>query len=257
MNRKLVVGNWKMNGRLASNRNLLDALLASPVHGIDRVVCVPSVYLGQVAALIKNAKFGLGAQNVSELNDGAVTGEISAGMLADLSCTHVIVGHSERRAFFGETDELVLRKAVAAFNAGLVPIICIGETLPERDHGLVEQVLQRQLEPLLNVDDVELVSRVVIAYEPVWAIGSGLSAAPQQVQEVLAFVRNFLAARSVKGANVRILYGGSVKPSTASDLFSLPDCDGGLIGGASLLAEEFIAICKAAAAVSNSGSINE
>lgn len=257
MNRKLVVGNWKMNGRSASNRSLLDALLASPVRGIDTVVCVPSAYLGQAGALLANRAIGLGAQNVSDLSDGAVTGEISAGMLADLGCSHVIVGHSERRACFGESDDVVVAKAKAAFKFDLIPIICVGETLVERDAGAVEQVLQRQLKPLLESPDAGLLGRMVIAYEPVWAIGTGRSAEPCEVQAALAFVRECLSARYARADRIRILYGGSVKASTARDLFGLPDCDGGLVGGASLVAEEFLAICKAAAAVSNNCSVNE
>lgn len=257
MNRKLVVGNWKMNGRSASNRSLLEALVSNPVQEVDAVVCVPSAYLGQAGALLANSSVGLGAQNVSERPDGAVTGEISAGMLVDLGCSHVIVGHSERRACFGESDDLVAAKAGAAFAAGLVPIFCIGETLEQRDGGAVEKVLQRQLAPLLERADAGLLERVVIAYEPVWAIGTGRSAEPVEVQEVLAFVRKCLSLRSGEASGVRILYGGSVKASSAFDLFGLPDCDGGLIGGASLVADEFLAICRAAAAVSNNGSVNE
>lgn len=256
MNRKLVVGNWKMNGRTASNRVLLDALISDPVRGVDTVVCVPSAYLGQAGALLARGPIGLGAQNVSGCPDGALTGEVSAGMLVDLGCTHVIVGHSERRACFGETDALVASKAGAALDAGLVPIVCVGETLGERDAGEVEQVLRRQLDPVLDLSGDSL-ERVVIAYEPVWAIGTGRSAEPFQVQAVLAFVRSCLYARCAGAGNARILYGGSVKASTAVDLFSLPDCDGGLIGGASLVAGEFLAICKAAAAASNNGSVNE
>ncbi|MBL8442424.1 MAG: triose-phosphate isomerase [Zoogloeaceae bacterium] len=258
MGDKLVIGNWKSNGRRLENEALLTLLCAQALEpNIGVGVCVPYPYLDQVGRLLEGSAVVLGAQDVSAYPDGAYTGEVSVGMLADFGCRYVIVGHSERRALFGESDQMVARKARLALEGGLVPVVCIGETLAERDGGEVASVISRQLEPIWAELDVDDLARIVIAYEPVWAIGTGLSAEPSQVDEVLAFVRQSLSSRSTQADTVKILYGGSVKASTAFDLFSLPDCDGGLIGGASLVAVEFLAICKAAAAVSNNGSVNE
>ena len=247
MKSKLVVGNWKMNGGLARNQALLADLVAQMPAGVDSAVCVPFPYLAQAQGLLADSPIGLGAQDVSAQEQGAHTGEVCASMLREFGCRYVIVGHSERRAQQGECDALVARKAAAALAGDLIPIVCVGETLSERDAGQVEQVLIRQLDALEVSLNPSLLGQIVLAYEPVWAIGTGRAATPHQVQAVLALVRNWLAARVSAPATVRVLYGGSVKPDGAAELFALPDCDGGLIGGASLHADQFIAICQAAA----------
>lgn len=247
MARQLVVGNWKMNGSLGANRELIAALLAEAPRGAEVAVCVPFPYLAQGAELLSAGPVVLGAQDVSEHAAGAYTGQVSAVMLCDFGCRYVIVGHSERREQLCETDREVAGKALAALQAGLTPIVCIGETLQEREAGQVGEVILRQLDALLERLERRMLDRLVIAYEPVWAIGSGQSATPQQVQEVLSGIRAWLSAHAEQGPEIRILYGGSVKATTAPELFALPDCDGGLIGGASLLAGEFISICRAAA----------
>jgi len=246
MKKKLVVGNWKMNGSLASNQALLNALSAGMPTGVACAVCVPFPYLAQTAEQLKASTLTFGAQNVSEFAEGAYTGEVSAAMLAELACRYVIVGHSERRSLFGETSDIVARKAAVVLNAAMVPIVCVGETLEQREAGEVESVLGCQLDALDATLDSAMLSRIVIAYEPVWAIGTGRSASPAQVQAVLAFIRAWLASRVEDATAVSILYGGSVKGGTALELFALPDADGGLIGGASLVAEEFLTICRAA-----------
>lgn len=246
MRTRLVVGNWKMNGSLVSNRALLNSLPAKAPAGVSRVVCVPFPYLAQAAELLADSNVEIGAQNVSEYPQGAYTGEVSSGMVAEFGSRYVIVGHSERRSLFGEADEVVARKAAAVLCAGMTPIVCVGETLEERESERVESVLRRQLDALDPVVDASALAGIVIAYEPVWAIGTGRAASPAQVQEVLSFIRNWLAAHGRQAGDVKILYGGSVKPDGAAELFGLPDCDGGLIGGASLVAAEFIAICDAA-----------
>lgn len=250
MKRKLVVGNWKMNGDLRRNARLLEGVVRDLPDGIDCAVCVPFPYLPQVQEMVAGSRLRLGAQNVSEFADGAYTGEISAAMLADIGVQFVVVGHSERRALFGETDDAVARKALAALGRGLTPIVCVGETLAERDEGKVEAVLERQLNALTAAMEAGQLARLVLAYEPVWAIGTGRAASPAQVQEVLAFIRAWLRERVVDADAVTVLYGGSVKADTAGTLFGLPDADGGLIGGASLDSAQFLEICKAAAAVS-------
>jgi triosephosphate isomerase (TIM) len=243
---KLVVGNWKMNGGRGPNHALLTSLTARTPDGVEAAVCVPYPYLDQVRALLEGASIALGAQDVSEYAEGAYTGEVSVSMLREFDCRYAIVGHSERRALFSEDDAMVARKAAAALGGGLTPIVCIGESLDERERGNVEQVLQRQLDALDATLDAAALDRIVIAYEPVWAIGTGRSASPEQVQTVLAFIRQWLAARTANSKAVKILYGGSVKAASAFELFSLPDADGGLIGGASLVAADFVAICEAA-----------
>ena len=250
MRHKLVIGNWKSNGRHLGNGALLESLLAQPVSGVDVALCVPFPYLDQVGALLAGSSIRLGAQNLSAHPDGAYTGEVSAGMLADCGCQLVIVGHSERRALFGESDKVVACKAAAALDGGLVPVVCVGETLQEREAGEVEAVILRQLDALMAFLDARALSRIIVAYEPVWAIGTGRSAAPADVQAVLALIRQWLAAHAGADVRVPVLYGGSVKPASAAELFSLPDCDGGLIGGASLVHADFLAICRAAAAAS-------
>ena len=239
---RLVAGNWKMNGSLAANRDLLDGLVSIP--GMEMAVCVTYPYLAQ--AQERPAGVVLGAQDVSEYAVGAYTGEVSAAMLVEFGCRYAIVGHSERRALFGEDDATVGRKARAAMQAGLVPIVCVGETLAERDEGRVMEVIGRQLDAVREVLGPVAIGRIVLAYEPVWAIGTGRSASVVQVAEVHAGIRAWLNVHGAAGG-VRILYGGSVKPDNAAAIFAVADVDGGLIGGASLAAADFMAICRAAA----------
>lgn len=246
MKTRLVVGNWKMNGSLVYNRALLNSLSVAAPAGVSRVVCVPFPYLFQAADMLADSTVAIGAQNVSEYPDGAYTGEVSAGMLSDFGCRYVIVGHSERRNLFGETDDIVARKAVVVLKSRMTPIVCVGETLQERESGRIEAVLRRQLDALGQAPGAATLAGIIVAYEPVWAIGTGRAASPGQVQEVLSFIRSRLAVHGIAANEVRILYGGSVKPDGAAELFGLPDCDGGLIGGASLVAAEFLAICDAA-----------
>lgn len=249
MRRKLIAGNWKMNGSLAANAALLSGIqsnLGSPA--CDVAVCAPAPYLEQCRNALADSPIAWGAQDVSVHEAGAYTGEISAAMLTDFDCTYVLAGHSERRAYHGESDELVGQKAARALAAGLRPIVCVGETLAEREAGQTEQVVQRQLEAVLSeVADADLI-RLVIAYEPVWAIGTGKTATPQMAQDVHAFLRGRLAARHAAAATqIQILYGGSMKPDNAADLLAMEDIDGGLIGGAALKATDFLAIIHAAA----------
>jgi triosephosphate isomerase (TIM) len=231
---RLVAGNWKMHGSRASIQALLDALLQGiPKSGNSAVtVCAPFPYLGQVAERLRGSPIAWGAQNVSEHQQGAYTGEVSAAMLAEFGCRHAIVGHSERRQLYGETDAQVAAKFAAAGKAGLTPILCVGETLQERDAGRTEEVVARQL----GAVDFR---NGVLAYEPVWAIGTGRNATPDQVQAVHAFLRGKVPS------DTPILYGGSVKPQNAAAIFAMPDVDGGLIGGASLAAKDFLAIVEA------------
>ncbi|MDR0702486.1 MAG: triose-phosphate isomerase [Azoarcus sp.] len=243
MTQKLVVGNWKLNGGLAANEAFFGA--AGALAGVDAAVCVPFPYLAQAAARLRG--LALGAQTVSEFQSGAYTGEVSAEMLADLGCRYVIVGHSERRALFGEDDAVVGRKAAAALRVGLTPIVCVGESLAEREAGRALEVAGRQLDAVLAVIGAQALARVVIAYEPVWAIGTGRAAGVDEAQAVHADIRGWLVGQGA--AAVRVLYGGSVKADNAATLFAAPDIDGGLIGGASLAARDFMAICQAAASV--------
>ncbi|AMO35840.1 triose-phosphate isomerase [Thauera humireducens] len=243
--RKFVAGNWKMNGSLAANEALLAGLEAVP--GVEVALCVPYPYLGQLQR--RPVGLELGAQDVSEFDVGAYTGEVSAAMLAEFGCRYVIVGHSERRALFGDDDLSVARKAEAALSSGLVPIVCVGETLAERDAGQVHAVISRQLAAVGEVLGRERFGGVVVAYEPVWAIGTGRSATAAQAEEVHAAIRGWLVEQGVQADAVRIVYGGSVKPDNAAELFAMPNVDGGLIGGASLVADDFMAICRAAAGV--------
>lgn len=241
---KLVVGNWKMNGGLAANAALLVALAAGWQARPDRqlAVCAPYPYLAQVRDVLTATPIGWGAQDVSQHASGAYTGEVSAGMLAEFGCRYALVGHSERRQFFGETDEVVAAKAKAALVTGLVPVACVGETLAERDAGQWQSVVARQLDAVLKVLGADA-AMMVLAYEPVWAIGTGRTASPEQAQEVHAFLRARLAQVGAPG--VPILYGGSVKAANAGALFAQADVDGGLVGGASLDANEFLAIAAA------------
>ena len=249
MRARLVAGNWKMHGSLAANARLLDALKAglTPSAGTGYAVCVPYPYLHQAAAALSGGPIAWGAQNVSEHDAGAYTGEISGAMLKEFGCRYAIVGHSERRSLYGESDRQVAAKFVAARRAGLTPILCVGETLGERERGETERVVERQLEAVMAAAGIAAVVEAVLAYEPVWAIGTGRTATPQQAQDVHAFIRALIARRDrAAGDRLTMLYGGSVKPANARELFAMPDVDGGLIGGASLVADDFIAICSAA-----------
>ncbi|TAK90743.1 MAG: triose-phosphate isomerase [Burkholderiaceae bacterium] len=245
--KKIIAGNWKMNGGLAANQALVTALKAAGDLPADVAVCVPYPYLAQAQQLLQGSAIALGAQNVSEQTAGAFTGEVSGEMLREFGCTYAIVGHSERRTLYGETDAQIARKCVRAQQAGLVPILCIGETLAEREANRTETVVAEQLDAVLSATGIAAFANIVIAYEPVWAIGTGKTATPQQAQDVHAFIRQRLAAQDANiAAQVRIQYGGSMKPGNAKELMAMPDIDGGLIGGASLVAEDFLAICKAA-----------
>jgi triosephosphate isomerase len=250
---KLVVGNWKMHGRLAGNAVLLQAVAQGAGALLDSVqvgVCVPGPYLAQAQALLEGSRVAWGVQDVSAFTSGAYTGETAATMAVDFAATLAIVGHSERRAYHRESSELVAVKTQRALEAGLTPIVCVGETLEEREAGETEQVVGAQLDEVLAKLSPEEAARIVVAYEPVWAIGTGKSATSQQAQDVHAFLRARLAAKGAAVADVPLLYGGSVKPENAEELFRQPDIDGGLIGGASLKDQDFLAICKAAGAVS-------
>lgn len=247
MRKKLVAGNWKMHGSLAENAALLAALKPALV-GIEAAVCVPYPYLAQAQAALAGSSIAWGAQNLSEQPKGAFTGEVSAPMLLDFGCKYVIVGHSERRSLYGESDELVARKYMAAQAAGLTPILCVGELLAERESGVTEAVVARQLDAVIDAAGVASLTNAVVAYEPVWAIGTGKTASPEQAQAVHAFIRGKIASLDASVADGLVIqYGGSVKASNAAELMAQPDIDGGLIGGASLVADEFVAICRAAA----------
>ena len=246
---KLVAGNWKMNGSLASSQALLKAILP-PLAALDRAryaVCAPFPYLAAVGQALRGSNVQLGAQDLSQFEDGAYTGAVSGAMLADCGCRYVIVGHSERRTVFGETDDVVATKYAQALKHGLTPILCVGEVLAERDSGVTETVVARQLDAVIGRCGAQALSRGVVAYEPVWAIGTGKTATPAEAQAVHAFIRGRVRAAEVGTAEaLLILYGGSVKAGNAAQLFAMPDVDGGLIGGASLVADEFVAICRAA-----------
>jgi triosephosphate isomerase len=247
MRRKLVAGNWKMHGSLAENEALLSGILTG-MGGVKAgvAVCVPFPYLAQVQAKLTGTAIAWGAQNLSQQAKGAFTGEVSAGMLKDFGCAYVIVGHSERRAIYGESDELVAEKFAAVQAAGMTPILCVGETLAEREGCLTEAVVARQLDAVIAKCGVASLAKAVVAYEPVWAIGTGVTASPDQAQAVHAFIRAKLRALDPGVADGLVIqYGGSVKAGNAVELFGQPDIDGGLIGGASLNAEEFLAICQA------------
>ncbi len=249
MRTKLVAGNWKMNGNLASNQALLEAVIPAlaPLKRANYAVCVPFPYLAQAQHTLRGSNVALGTQDVCQFDGGAYTGGVSAAMLVDFGCRYVIVGHSERRSAFGESDEVVAFKFAAAIKHRLTPILCVGETLAERESGLTEAVVARQLDAVVKRCSLAALGQCVIAYEPVWAIGTGRTATPQQAQAVHATIRARVAAADRRLADeLVILYGGSVKAANAAQLFAMPDVDGGLIGGASLAADEFIAICRAA-----------
>lgn len=248
MRQLLIAGNWKMHGTQASAVQLASEIVQTLDVPSGRVVavCPPFVHLVEVAGAIQGSALALGAQNLCAEEAGAYTGEISGAMLRDASCRYVIVGHSERRILYGESDVLVTRKFMAAQRAGLIPILCVGETLEERRHDQTRLVVTRQLQTVLDAAGISAFAHAVIAYEPVWAIGTGNSATSEQAQEVHALIRTSLADRDAKiSAGISLLYGGSIKASNAAALFQMPDIDGGLVGGASLEAREFVGICRA------------
>jgi len=249
MRKPLVAGNWKMNG----SREEINVLVKGLINGMKKVgnadvlLCPPYVYIPVVEQLIHGTDILLGAQDVAKEEVGAFTGEVSVSMLKDSNCSYAIIGHSERRAYYGDTDQIIAEKFAAAIKGGITPILCIGEQLEEREAGTTEEVVSKQLQAVLSHVGVKAFANAVIAYEPVWAIGTGLTATPEQAQEVHASIRQLIARQDTAIAqNVKILYGGSVKAANAIDIFSQPDIDGGLIGGASLAADEFIQICEAA-----------
>jgi triosephosphate isomerase len=249
MRTRLVAGNWKMHGSRAANAPLLDAVKAGAgrAAGVAIAVCVPFPYLQETAVALAGTAIAWGGQTLSEHEAGAYTGEVSGGMLRDFGCTYVIVGHSERRALYGEDDSRVAAKFAAARRAGLTPILCVGETLAERERGSTEAVVARQLAAVIDAGGAGALAGAVVAYEPVWAIGTGRTATPGEAQAVHAFIRARVAAADrATAASLPILYGGSVKPANARELFAQPDVDGGLIGGAALVADDFVAICMAA-----------
>jgi len=248
MKKKLIAGNWKMNGSLAANASLLEEVRAGlPIDPCLVAVCAPAIYLQQVAGLTQGTAIAVGAQDVSVHDGGAYTGEISASMLRDLSARYAIVGHSERRQYHGETDALVSVKAQKALAAGITPIVCVGETLAEREAGLTQDVVKRQLAAVIHLNG-HCISEIVVAYEPVWAIGTGKTASTEQAQEVHALLRAQLLAATPHADRVHILYGGSMNAANAAQLLAQKDIDGGLIGGASLKAADFLTIISAASA---------
>jgi triosephosphate isomerase len=245
MRKPLVVGNWKMHGSQPSNAELLAAIVAARPFTADVAVCVPFPYLAQAALALAASDIRWGAQDCSAHEQGAYTGEVSAGMLRELGCRYAIVGHSERRQYHAESDQLVADKAKAALARGVTPIVCVGETLAQREAGQTEAVVKRQLSAVIHTL-THCVGEMVVAYEPVWAIGTGKTATPEQAQAVHALLRAQLAAATPRAAEMTLLYGGSVKPDNAAQLFAQADIDGGLVGGASLKAADFIAVCRAA-----------
>ena len=248
MKKKLIAGNWKMNGSLAANESLVKALLsglASQPASCDVAVCVPAPYLAQLQGLLAGGAIALGAQDISAHESGAYTGEVSAAMLKDFGVRYCLVGHSERRLYHGETDALVAAKAQRALAAGITPIVCVGETVAEREAGRTEEVVKRQLAAVIAANG-HCVSEIVVAYEPVWAIGTGKTASPEQAQQVHAVLRAQLQAASAHAQRIQILYGGSMNAANASELLSQADIDGGLIGGAALKFADFLTIIAAA-----------
>lgn len=247
MSRKLIAGNWKMNGSLADNEALVRAMLAGiGAPAAEVALCAPAPYLAQLQALLAGSPIAWGAQDVSAHDKGAYTGEVSVGMLRDFGCRYAIVGHSERRQYHGETDEAVAAKTQRALAGGVTPIVCVGETLAEREAGQTEAVVKRQLAAVIHLNG-HCISEIVVAYEPVWAIGTGRTATPEQAQQVHAVLRAQLAAATTSPKRVHILYGGSMNAANAASLLAQPDIDGGLIGGASLKAADFLQIVAAAA----------
>ncbi len=248
MRRTLVAGNWKLNGSKQSTKDLIEGILGgmSKVKDADVAVCPPFLYIPQAAGLLASSQVAWGAQNCSQYDNGAFTGEVSARMLNEFGCKYVILGHSERRSIYNESSAEIAQKFLAAKKAGLVPILCVGELLSDRQAGNTETVVAEQLDAVLESAGIKQFADAVIAYEPVWAIGTGVTATPEQAQEVHAFIRRRLADQDTGIAQkIQILYGGSVKPDNAAELFAQADIDGGLIGGASLQADSFLGICKA------------
>lgn len=247
--RPLVAANWKMHGRKDGVRALAAALVqgAGGLPGVDLLVCPAFVHLDSLHAAFAGTGIALGAQNLHQEDEGAYTGEVSGGMLRDAGCTHVLVGHSERRAYYAESDALVALKFGAALRAGLLPVLCVGETREEREAGQTGAVVGRQLQAVIDAHGVEAVCGATVAYEPVWAIGTGVTATPEQAQEVHALIRDLLREQGGNATLTRLLYGGSVKAANAAELFAQADIDGALVGGASLVADEFLAICRSAA----------
>ena len=245
MRKKLVVGNWKMHGSHSQNAALLGGLAAARPFGCDVAVCVPFPYLAEVAVSLTGSEIRWGAQDCSVHEQGAYTGEVSAGMLAEFGCRYVIVGHSERRTMHGESDQLVADKAKAVLARGLTPIVCVGETLGQREQGTAHATVKRQLSAVVHTLG-HCVGEMVVAYEPLWAIGNGATATPEQAQEMHALIRAQLHAATEHAGAMTLLYGGSVRADRAATLFAQDDIDGGLVGGASLKAPDFVAICRAA-----------
>ena len=249
MRKPMVAGNWKMNGSRESNNALVKGIIegSSQVANAEILVCPSFVYISEVAAQLEGSNIAFGSQDCAKEEVGAYTGEVSVGMLKGIGCTYALVGHSERRALFGDTDKIVAEKFAAAQNGGITPVLCVGELLEEREAGQTEAVVEKQLQAVVDLVGIAALEKSVIAYEPVWAIGTGKTASPQEAQDVHAFIRGWVAKEDAAVADkVRILYGGSVKAANAEELFSQTDIDGGLIGGASLAADEFISICSAA-----------
>jgi len=249
MRQPLIAGNWKMNGSRSSNKALLDGIKAGigEVKSAEAAVCVPFVYLADVEQQLAGTAIAWGAQNLSTEEKGAFTGETAASMLLDFKCKYVIVGHSERRTLYGEDDDVVTKKFAVAHSAGLKPILCVGETLEEREQGITEDVIARQINAVMNTLGANVLADGVIAYEPVWAIGTGITATPQQAQDVHAYIRKLVAHQDPGVAEqIRIQYGGSMNAGNATELLAMHDIDGGLIGGASLKSEDFLTICRAA-----------
>lgn len=248
MRQAMVAGNWKMNGSSASVSELIEGIKAGAGEiSAEVAVCPPFVYISTIATAIAGSAIKLGAQNMCDQDSGAFTGEVSGPMLKDIGCEYVIIGHSERRTLYGETDEVTAAKYGAVLKNGLKPVFCIGETLAERESGVTNEVIARQIDAIISSDGVGSLANAVLAYEPVWAIGTGKTATPEQAQDVHAFIRGKIAELDAGVAEgLRILYGGSMNPGNAADLIAQPDIDGGLIGGASLKPNDFLAICKAA-----------
>jgi triosephosphate isomerase (TIM) len=244
MRRSLVMGNWKMNGTRSSAESLAKGIVAGLGADIaDIAICVPYVFLSDIGQIVNNTRLALGAQNVADKPSGAYTGEVSAAMLKEFACKYALVGHSERRTFYGDTDQSVAARFCQAQEQGVIPVLCIGETLEQRKQEQTFEVITTQLDAVVGMAGIAAFSKAVIAYEPVWAIGTGLTATDEQAQEAHQFIRNYLAAKDqVVAEEIQILYGGSAKPDNAKGLFSMPDIDGGLIGGASLDAESFLKI---------------
>ena len=246
MRSSLIAGNWKMNGNLQSVIELIEGIKAGDAGKAELAVFPPAVYLMKVGGMLDASQIALGAQNVCDQESGAFTGEVAASMLKECGCRYTLVGHSERRSLYLETDQLVAARFATAVASGMMPVLCVGETLDEREQGITEDVVARQIDAVIEVSGIDGLARGVIAYEPVWAIGTGKVATPAQAQEVHAFIRGKLAQLDVGVAEqMKILYGGSMNPSNATELLSQPDIDGGLIGGASLKAADFLSIAQA------------